>query len=208
MPPLPKALSVERVGRRSMLQIALDRPDLIRLARLGWSPQDIAEHLSLSVQTVNRELKLARAWSEGQVQHNVEAEREEHLARLAALEKEALAAWEASKFGIEETTTTEYPDGGVERTVRVLPSPGDIGYFRALERVQQERAKVLGTYAPTRTETAARHHVTVEELHRADPRDLTDAELERLIVARNAQALKQKAEDADFEEVDDVDESD
>jgi hypothetical protein len=125
------------------------------------SQWEIANKLGLDQSTVSRELKrLQTEWKERAAQNMNEAKTLE-LARIDALEREAMAAWEKSKGSHREQLTRSRGllDGkdkkvktvnAADMQIRQWESEGDPRYLAVALQCIERRCKILGVDAPRR----------------------------------------------------------
>ena len=120
------------------------RVKVLRLCAQGVSYREIAKRVGVSLGTISRDVRLAReTW------RNIAAEHyEEHvataLAEIDTAKAETYAAWQRS-IGEVVTETTTRGEKGKSRTVRVTTSAGDPRYLVVIERLIEQRIRLLGT---------------------------------------------------------------
>jgi predicted transcriptional regulator len=133
----------------------------------------IARALGVNQSTVSRYLKIVRKrWLVAQVA-SYDTIVAEYLARVDNLEREYWEAWVRS-LEVKQTTVSEKVDGNAAHTKASVRKEDRLGDPRFLEGVRwclQERAKVLGLYAPIKQDVT--HDFSA----------WTDEELEREIIA-------------------------
>lgn len=119
-------------------RIAARRAEAIKLRVRGKTIREIAEALSIGVATAHDDVRTAMTEIAKEAEDNVLAQRGTELARLErALE-------------VVESVLTSAPnqdDGGDELQLKALDR---------LVKIQDQRAKLLGLYAPTKSEVDAK----------------------------------------------------
>jgi hypothetical protein len=151
-------------------RIEARRAQVAKLYLQGYRRQDdIAEKLGVDRATVSRDLKVVNErWKEAGVRDLDQAKGQE-LERLALLEQESWAAWEASKQARETSTTEQVTGGEGERYRAALRKEGQTGdprYFTAILSCIAIRSKILGLNAPKKP----------NDPDPVDSRPLTDAD--------------------------------
>lgn len=169
-----------------------EREDAIRLIQdlylQGKTQTEIAAKLRIAQQTVSYYLKTIKQRWEENTAINLDAYKILQLDRIDTLEREAYAAWLRS---IPPTPVPGQPDEGRQyQPKRRGQAPdqldvvgwGDTRYLAIVQWCIQERSKLLGLYAPARTEIsgAAAGPIKVESTQRSDLSRLNVAELESL----------------------------
>ena len=139
---------------RSQDQIRKDRAEIARLYLERKTQAEIGERLGLSRQQIAYELKAVRAeWLQSSLM-DFNTRKAEELARIDALEREYLAAWEASKRAHETTTTEQTTRGDGERVraaIRKEDQTGDPRYLVGVQWCIDRRCKIFGLDAPVET---------------------------------------------------------
>ena len=120
----------------------------------GETQMSIAAKFNLSQSQISRDIStLHRRWRESSLIDINEAKQRE-LERLDALEREYWTAWEASKG--EQQRSTAGKTGDVSRAQIVkFESAGDPRFLAGVQWCVEQRCKILGLYAPLRSEVAA-----------------------------------------------------
>ena len=165
--------------KRSKDQRRADRERIATL-RLKHSTLDqIAKETSLSVATIKRELVIIRKdWQEA-AREAIDEIKARELAKLDLYEAEVLAEWEKSKKDYSKKVVEDRPagtkgGGGRFAKIETGGQTGDPRYMSVLLGIQDRRAKILGTDAPTK--------VAPTTPDGKDPyKPMTDAELDARI---------------------------
>ena len=120
----------------------------------GDTQMVIAERLGLSQGQISRDLaKIQRRWRESSLVDINEAKQRE-LERIDVLEREYWQAWENSKG--EQQRSTASKQGELSRAQIVkYESAGDPRFLAGVQWCVEQRCKILGLYAPLRSEVAA-----------------------------------------------------
>lgn len=146
-------------GDRSESQKAKHLADIASRYLKGESQMAIATALKLNQSTVSRDLKELRSlWRSAAVRDFDEALAEQ-LAKIDLLEAEYWAAWGRS-LTTRESLTNESGEsdakGAFTKTItRREVMLGNPAYLAGVERCIAERCKLLGLYAPVKTEVNA-----------------------------------------------------
>jgi DNA-binding MarR family transcriptional regulator len=130
--------------RRSAAQLLSDRVKLSDMYLAGMGQGEIALALGVSVSTVSREIKTLHVkWVELSNINFDEAKARE-LAKIDRIEREAWAAWEASKQ--EGTWKTQSGGEGLiaRATITKKSQTGDPQYMRLALDCVDKRCKLLG----------------------------------------------------------------
>lgn len=140
-------------GHRNQRQIALEmrRADVARRYLQGQTQGQIAADLGVHQSQVTRDLKTLRQRWQEQAADQTGRWIAQELARLAALEAEAWAAWQRSRQNavkeIEETT-----EDGFRQRKETTGQAGDPRFLDQVQKCVQQRRDLLGLDAPKRTE--------------------------------------------------------
>ena len=99
--------------------------------------------------------KLHGRWIQSQL-INIDAAKARELARVDKIEREAWDAWERSKQDAETITTkgrgTKGAAAQMEKTIQLKGQVGDGSFLRIVQWCVEQRCKILGLDAPTRTD--------------------------------------------------------
>lgn len=145
--------------KRSKFKIENDRTQITELYLRQVPQHEIAKQLSLSQSTVSREIsRIIEGWQAANYDQ-INAFRAMELEKINLMEREMLTAWEASKQVIKRTNIyfengkinqggqgnkpTFRQEQGVEEITQ-----GNMEYFRGWQWCIEQRAKILGLYAP------------------------------------------------------------
>jgi hypothetical protein len=143
-------MSKGRKGR-SPDQIRRDRAEIARLYLQRRTQAEIGRQLGLSRQQVGYDLSAIRQeWLRSSLV-DFDARKAEELARLDRLEREYWDAWEASKKERQTSVTEQTTAAEGERLragLRKEEQTGDPRYLAGVERCLEQRAKILGLFAP------------------------------------------------------------
>lgn len=140
-------------ANRTEIKKAQDRAAIERLCRQRVHINEIATRLGINRKTVLADLKwLQRQWQAESLRNYSQAKAEQ-LAKLDELVREAWEGFERCRREevSERTRVVEGPQG--RRTTletRRQPRDGGLGYLSQVCRCLEERAKLLGLYAPSR----------------------------------------------------------
>jgi AcrR family transcriptional regulator len=143
------------------LEAAAKRREVAAAYLAGGTQAEIAAAVGLSQGTVSRHLRAVREEWKARSAEAFEGRLAEELARIDALERVALAAWERSCHDAEVRHVKTETDGTVSvdgrpvptKTVSEKTTKGQAGDPRFLERIAwciEQRLKVLGGYAPAK----------------------------------------------------------
>ena len=154
---------------RTKEQREADMNTLARLYVKGTSQMEISKRIGISQAQVSIDLKkLLKQWQDTRL-NEIDRYKHEQLLRVNMIEEEMWAAWEKSKTKGKKTTTKgkagkliekKDPLTGMKSKVegdeeywRVgeqeeEPIGGDMQYMNGIQWCMQERAKILGLYAP------------------------------------------------------------
>lgn len=159
-----------KVTKRSKEQREADMNTLARLYVKGTSQIEIGRQLGVSQGQVSNDLKrLLKRWEETRL-NEIDRYKHEQLLRINMIEEEMWSAWEKSKISGKKTVSKgksgEFESGkdpltgktvtkdDYEKYWRVgeqeeLPEgKGDMQYMNGIMWCTQERAKIVGLYAP------------------------------------------------------------
>jgi len=130
----------------------------------GWNQDAIGRELSISQPQVAADLKkINQAWRESAIR-DFDAARDQELARLQRLEREAWAAWERSKQPSQSATVNG--EAGAQTARRTVKHQyGDPRFLDIALRCSEARRQLLGLDAPTKIAptTPDGRPLTVEE---------------------------------------------
>jgi hypothetical protein len=141
--------------KRSKAQRLKDRETIARLRLRCRTLQQIADETGLSHATVKREMRLIEAeWREA-AREDIATVKARELQKLDDLEAEARAEWERSKLDWQKRVVEDKPvgtrgGGGRAAKVETGGQCGDPRYLNVLLSIQERRAKILGSDAPTK----------------------------------------------------------
>lgn len=144
---------------RNPSQKAKHLADIARLYLQGQSQSAIAVQLKIDQSTVSRDLKELRSfWRESAIR-DFDSHKAEQLAKIDVLEATYWEAWMRS-LTTRETLTNESGEsdakGAFTKTItRRDVMLGNPAYLAGVERCIAERCKLLGLYAPIKTEVNA-----------------------------------------------------
>jgi predicted transcriptional regulator len=153
---------------RTAFQRECDRAKVAQLYLTKRSINQIAEEIGRSRITVMKDLKAIRA---GWFEASMEAVGQRKAEELARIDRIELAAWEGYERSImvREITKTVLEQGGLggQKTKAESRKEALIGDPRWLDKVAwcvEQRSKILGLYAPTKSEGKYEHehHHTVQ----------------------------------------------
>lgn len=106
-------------GKRAPAQVLLDRAEVARYMRRGWSMDMIAEKMECSIQQVEHDWKMVLNQANRYKKEDTEAKKQAMLEQYSELMREAWEAWERSKLD-EVGYVTE-----VEKSLLFKPSDPD-----------------------------------------------------------------------------------
>jgi hypothetical protein len=131
------------------LEIVQRRQKVADLQLQSWTQEAIADERCVSQALVAADLKKIRqSWRESAIR-DFDAARAMELARLARIEREALAAWERSKQPLQSATLNgEAGSQTARRTVK--HQNGDPRFLDIALRCSEARRQILGIDAPTK----------------------------------------------------------
>lgn len=141
--------------KRSKDQRRADRERIAQLRLKHNTLDQIASETGLSVATVKRELVIIRnEWKES-AREAIDEIKARELAKLDLYEAEVLAEWEKSKQAYSKKVVEDRPagaKGGGGRFAKIETGGqcGDPRYMTVLLGIQDRRAKILGSDAPTK----------------------------------------------------------
>ena len=146
------------------LEIVQRRQKVADLFLQGWNQDAIGRELSISQPQVAADLKkINQAWRESAIR-DFNAARDQELARLQRLEREAWAAWERSKQPSQ--TATVNGEAGAQTARRTVKHQyGDPRFLDIALRCSEARRQLLGLDAPMKITptTPDGRPLTVEE---------------------------------------------
>lgn len=130
-----------------------DRAAIASMRARCYTRAQIAAELGLSLATIKREWKLITAEWQAAMLEDADQVKARELAKLDALEEEALRAWEKSKQDYQKRIVEEKPGsskhtGGRYAKVETGKSNGDPRFLQVLLSIQERRARLLGTDKP------------------------------------------------------------
>lgn len=141
--------------KRTKAQRENDLQTLASMYLRGYSQSFIARHLGMSQPQISLDLqKLYKLWRESAVMDFNEAKQRE-LHRIDVLEREYWRAWRESKVARQRTRTAKTAGQDGERTTAQVDKEEQTGDPRYLTGVQwciEQRAKIIGINAPTKSE--------------------------------------------------------
>lgn len=188
-------------ARQKELILAQRRAEAARLYLQGCSQAQIAERMGVHRSQITRDLAALRAeWRAKAADHTEEWVAEE-LARLAAVEAEAWAAWRRSQED-RQTVTVETDASGAEKTAkRTEELVGDAAMLGKILDCIKQRRELLGLDQPRRSELSGPAGGPIPVV-RVD--DLTDEQLARIAVGGSpgvAAEAASEVESSDFHDV-------
>jgi hypothetical protein len=146
------------------LAIVQRRQKVADLFLQGWSQDAIGRELGISQPQVAGDLKKVReSWRQSAIR-DFDAARDQELARIQRLEREAWAAWERS----QQPSQTAVVDGqvGAQRAKRTVKHQhGDARFLDVVLRCIEARRQLLGLDAPAKIAptTPGGRPLTIEE---------------------------------------------
>ncbi len=151
---------------RTSFQRDADRVDVARMYLERRTIDEIARTISRNRKTVMTDLRFLEAEWLKTADRLTSARKAEELARIDRIE---LLAWEGYYRSMEtrEITKTVLEQGGLggQRTKAESRKESLIGDPRWLDKISwcvEQRAKILGLYAPTKSEGKVEHHHTIQ----------------------------------------------
>lgn len=159
---------MSKLIKRTKEQREADMNTLSRLYVKGISQMEIARQLGISQGQVSNDLKrLLKHWEDTRLDE-IDRYKHEQLLRINMIEEEMWTAWEKSKTKGKRTVAmsksgdvADAVDSVTGRKVKVdaekywragtteeEPVAGDMQYMNGIMWCQQERAKIVGLYAP------------------------------------------------------------
>lgn len=129
----------------------------------GHTQAQIAEQLNLSQAQVSRDLKeVQRQWRE-QTTLNIDEAKQRELERIDVLER---TYWEAWRHSREERTKTRTSSKGQDKSASIEKESltGNPAYLAGVQWCIEQRCKLLGLNAPTRTEVTGKDGSPVEQV--------------------------------------------
>lgn len=131
------------------LEIVQRRQRVAELFLQGWTQDAIGRELNISQPQVAADLKkINQSWRESMIRDFDEA-RDQELARLRRLEREAWAAWERSKQPSQ--TATVNGEAGAQTARRTVKHQyGDPRFLDIALRCSEARRQLLGLDAPAK----------------------------------------------------------
>src|SRR5262245_24381236 len=131
------------------LEIVQRRHRVAELFLKGWNQEDIGRELGISQPQVAGDLKkVGEAWCQSAIR-DFDAARDQELAGVQRLEREAWAAWERS----QQPSQTAVVDGqaGAQRAKRTVKHQhGDSRFLDIVLRCSEARRQLLGLDAPAK----------------------------------------------------------
>lgn len=170
-------------SKREAAKLAVRREKVAALYLSGQTQDAIALAVGCSRTTVSIDLVLIRAEWRNSALCNMNSLVERELERIDRIEVEAWAAWERSQLPAESVTTT-----ADETRKTVEGQSGDPRYLQIALKCVEDRRRLLGLDAPSRTESKVTADVTATTTHFL-PRD----QMRRQVLDRFAQ-LEARAE--------------
>lgn len=161
---------MSKLLKRTKEQREADMNTLARLYVKGTSQMEIARQLGISQGQVSNDLKrLLKRWEETRL-NEIDRYKHEQLLRINMIEEEMWSAWEKSKLTGKKTVNKGKSGKTIAKEDRVtgivtkkddaeeywrvgeqeeMPEgKGDMQYMNGIMWCQQERAKIVGLYAP------------------------------------------------------------
>lgn len=148
------------------------RNEVAALYAKGYYQAEIARMLGISKFTVNRDLlSIQKEWSETR-QDDLQQAKQQELAKLTQVEREAWQAWERSQ---QDAVTVKRTEAALEvgdsksdiDTIKtdttITGQVGDARFLEQVLRVSERRCKILGLDAPAKVQ-ASGEFLTREQL--------------------------------------------
>lgn len=166
--------------KRSKDQRRVDRVEIANLKLKHKTLEQIATETGLSTATIKRELVIIRKEWQAASLEAIDEIKARELAKLDLYEAEVLAEWARSKESYSKKVVEERPQGakgggGRFAKIETGGQTGDPRYMTILLGIQDRRAKILGTDAPTKVAPTTPDGS-------APYRPMTDAELDARIM--------------------------
>lgn len=151
----------KKAGRRTFAKAAR-KAAASQLYLKGKTQQQIGQALGVDQKTISRDLSEAHDTLLAIPVENLSQLREKRLNALDEMEKELRDEWQRSKLPTSSTNVVQEvqddPQGGQPRAVgrrrlskTTTERTADPRYFSLLLSIEQERNKLLGTYAPIKS---------------------------------------------------------
>jgi hypothetical protein len=132
--------------KRPKAQRLADRAKIAELRLKGWTQQQIAQAVDISLRTCIRELEiLHRQWRE-EASEDIAAIKARELHKLDRMESEAWREWERSRVPHRKLVM----EGGKVTRVEKSGQTGDPRYLQAIMGIQDRRSRLLGLDAPVK----------------------------------------------------------
>jgi hypothetical protein len=124
-----------KARRRSQAQRDVDKAEILRLVRKGFSQSMLAEHFKVSLATIRNDWRRVMLEVQQCRKDDFDATKEAILEQIADVKREALEAWEASK-AVDDQPDEEDADGATEKERK----PGQNEFLRTrLDCLKAER---------------------------------------------------------------------
>lgn len=165
-------------GKRKRKEVGIEqrREAVSRMYRRGIAQWKIAQKFGVTQQTISIDLKTIREqWRESAIR-DFDSHREEQLAKLDEIEREAWNAWQQSKQDAITHVGGISADKTVDKTT-TAKQVGDPRYLQIVKDCIERRCKMLGLDAPEKIEHGGK--LEIETVKQAIA-DLSDAELEAM----------------------------
>jgi len=157
--------------------IALRQAQASGLYIHGKTHAEIAESMGVHRSVISRDLKALREEWRAKAQEHTDVWIAEELARLAAVEAEAWAAWKRSTLDRQSLTRETGAVGGTKTIERTEGQAGDSAILGKILDCIKQRRELLGLDQPKRTELSGPGGGPIPII-RAE--DLTDDDLARI----------------------------
>jgi DNA-binding CsgD family transcriptional regulator len=143
-------------NRAKAIRTEKDLETIADLYATGWRQSDIAEHLGISTEKVNKSIvKIRQRWLESQTMDFAIRQAVE-LEKLDRLESELWEAWQKSKKGLKKKISSDIlrssPRGDQTEKLSAMEEidqPGEVKYLELIAKIVAQRCKILGLDAPT-----------------------------------------------------------
>ncbi len=127
--------------------VTLRRAEVSHRILLHHRHEDIAKDMGVSRQTITHDVAvIEKAYKQSSVANVGELKRR-HIAKLDALEREALLAWERSK-GTKETKSGKETPKGKEKSIRQEDRVGECSFLSEARKVLSDKADIVGIQSP------------------------------------------------------------
>lgn len=149
--------------KRTKHQRELDLERISAMYLTGLSQDEIARRVGVSQGQVSYDLKeIHRRWRE-QTTLNIDEAKQRELERIDVLERTYWDAWRLSK---EERTKTRTSSKGQDKSASIEKESltGNPAYLAGVQWCIEQRCKLLGLNAPTRTEVTGKDGSPVEQV--------------------------------------------